>query len=240
MEMIYGEGFLSPGALANTEALAKLGEIGTGMRVLDVGSGLGGAAAWLAENLRCHVEGIDLMEASVEEANRRLQQTAHDGRVRFVVGDACALPFEAETFDVVWGQDAWCHVDDKQRLIAEAARVLEGGGRIVFSDWLLLDLQSPYSDEVKKVTASPQMADVHTYLSALQAHGFTDVEHVDTSAAITAVYVEVLARLRDLKSTICDRFESRVYDIVEAKQTAVLEAFVDGHLGSGMFTGIKA
>ncbi|HSF30421.1 MAG TPA: methyltransferase domain-containing protein, partial [Candidatus Tectomicrobia bacterium] len=58
-------------------------------------------------------------------------------------GNALALPFADGMFDIVIGQEAWVHVPDKGRLVAECARVLAPGGRIAFTDFLRTRTMQP-------------------------------------------------------------------------------------------------
>ena len=54
----------------------------------------------------------------------------------FTLADACQTGLPGASADFVWGEDAWCYVVDKQRLVAEAARLLKPGGTIAFTDWV--------------------------------------------------------------------------------------------------------
>ena len=57
-------------------------------------------------------------------------------KIAFVENNACATGLPSGQFDFVWGEDAWCYVEDKSKLIAEAARLIKPGGKIAFTDWL--------------------------------------------------------------------------------------------------------
>jgi SAM-dependent methyltransferase len=88
-----------------TVRLAELvGFTGT-ERVLDVGSGLGGPSRYLASHYGCHVSGVDLTAEFVRIAEMLTRLTGLVGRVDYRQGNALALPFEADTFDVVWSQN---------------------------------------------------------------------------------------------------------------------------------------
>jgi SAM-dependent methyltransferase len=97
-----------------------------GMKVLDVGCGMGGPAAWLRRARGCDVVGIDLMEESVVAARGLF------GQVASVVGSTSALPFRARSFAAVWAVGVLEMVKDKAAALRETARVLEPGGRAAF------------------------------------------------------------------------------------------------------------
>ena len=237
MEMIYGDHYLSPGGRETSAALCELGQVQKHSNVLDLGCGIGGAAFFLAEHLGCSIVGVDLMEASVNEANRRAEIYQISDTVKFRTGDAINLTTQGGQYDIVWGQDAWCHIDDKARLIAEAKRNLRSGGKVVFSDWLLQDKGATY---VKEVTASPYMSDADNYLELLRDTGFTNERFVDESQTYALRYKDVLSRLHSIKDKTIDRFGEHVFEIVLDKQETVFNAFQAGDLGAGYFSAEKA
>jgi MPBQ/MSBQ methyltransferase len=114
--------------------LARLARITAGEKVLDVGSGLGGPARFLASTCGCQVTGIDLTADFVTTAGRITQLTRLGDEVTFCQGNALAIPFDAATFDVVWSQNVVMNIADRPRLYAEIRRVLRPGGRYALSD----------------------------------------------------------------------------------------------------------
>lgn len=235
MEMIYGDDYLSPGGIPSTETLAELGNLTHSQRILDIGSGIGGAAFHLAAKRNCKVQGIDLIESNVLVANRRASERGLSDRVNFVCADATALPFASDSFDIVWGQEAWCHVEDKETLMSESARVLVGGGKLVFSDWLLSDPASPDNEEARSVTASPNMGDLESYLQLMQNERFTLESYVDGSEVFILRYQEVLKKLVSMEAKICQEFGVKVFEIVLSKQKFVLQAFQNETMVFGSF-----
>lgn len=121
---------------AATEDLGAALQPKPGERVLDVGSGLGGAACYFAARFDCRVTGIDL-SADLCNAARLLAESQGLGqKVDFRSGDATSLPFAAASFDVVYSQHVAMNIADKAALYAEIARVLEPGGRFGLYDLL--------------------------------------------------------------------------------------------------------
>jgi len=119
-----------------TDELAVLAGITADLRVIDVGSGIGGPARHLASERGCRVTGIDLTAEFVRTATALSRRVGLADRVSFVAGDALDLPFPAASFDVAWTQHASMNIADRPRLYAEMHRVLRPGGRLALQDVL--------------------------------------------------------------------------------------------------------
>ena len=103
--------------------------------VLDVASGSGGPALYLAQMAGCQVTGIDVNENGVVNANRLAQERGMGARVRFQQADATApLGFGDRTFDAIMCIDAINHLADRPRVLTEWRRMLRPGGRLLFTD----------------------------------------------------------------------------------------------------------
>ena len=119
-----------------TVALAEAAGIAEDDHVLDVGSGLGGPARLLARRYGCHVTGIDLTQELCDVATDLTRRVGLADRVGIHQGDALDLPFDDESFDVVWTQHVSMNIADKARLFGEMRRVARPGGRLAFFDIL--------------------------------------------------------------------------------------------------------
>ena len=107
--------------------------------VLEVGSGSGGPAVYLATARGCHVTGIDLNEHGVRNGKQLAALKGVGDRVTFRVADASTpLPFPPAAFDAVLSNDAMCHISNRLEVLAEWHRVLRPGGRILFTDAMIV------------------------------------------------------------------------------------------------------
>ena len=132
-----------------SRALADLGDLRPGMRVLDAGCGVGGPALWLAATYGVEVLGITLSEVQLGRARKYAAKRHLDDKVRFEIADFTALPYGDASFDAVWAQESVCHVpsDGKQAFLREGARVLKPGGRLLMEDWFRIDRPYPGDGE---------------------------------------------------------------------------------------------
>ncbi len=104
------------------------------MSVLDVGSGVGGPARFLAATYGCRVTGIDLNEPFVDAVRYLTQRTGQSEQVSFHTASALELPFDDSRFDVVLLQHVAMNIADRARLYREIRRVLKPGGRFATFD----------------------------------------------------------------------------------------------------------
>jgi len=119
-----------------TLELAEQMNLGKNSRVLDIGSGLGGPARTLAEAYGCHVTGIDLTAAFCEAATAMSDWVGLGGRVVFQQADATALPFADHQFDAAMTIHVAMNIAAKDRMYAEARRVVKPGGIFAIYDVL--------------------------------------------------------------------------------------------------------
>jgi GMP synthase-like glutamine amidotransferase/SAM-dependent methyltransferase len=195
------------GGLEATDLLADLAGIGAGTRVLDVCSGLGGPARYLASRRGCRVVGLDLTASRHAAAIRLTRMTGLDHLVAFQQGDAQAMPFEDAGFEVVMGQEAWAHVPDKTRLVAEAVRVVQQGGRIAFTDIMARDSLPPEARErLRHEMTFLSLETLEGYARLLEANGCTVIVKEDLGEPWTAILRRRLAMYRSLEATTVEKF----------------------------------
>jgi len=128
--------FHTRGILATAE-LATAAGLEPSTRVLDIGSGIGGPARYLAATFGCQVIGVDLSSSFVDAATYLTASCGLSDRVTFQVGDALHLPLEDSAFDAVFLQHVAMNIEDRASLYAEVRRVLALGGRFATYDLVL-------------------------------------------------------------------------------------------------------
>jgi ubiquinone/menaquinone biosynthesis C-methylase UbiE len=123
------------GGVEAVRTLAERADIGRGSVVLDLCSGLGGPARFLASRYGCQVTGVDITRSRVEGAQRLTEYVGLADRVRFLEADATSLPLADGAFTACISQEAFVHIAHKAALFAGCLRVLRRGGILAFTDW---------------------------------------------------------------------------------------------------------
>jgi arsenite methyltransferase len=211
---LLGDSF-HPGGAELTSRLVRSLRVGPDDLVADVGCGPGTSALQLAREAGCAVIGIDLVPPVVSE----------DPRVRFISGDAEALPFDDASVDGALCECALCTFPDKHRALTELARVLRPGARLALSD----------------LTARP--AELPESLTSLQAWVacVADARPLDQIAELlerAGLVVEETEAHDDALRALLDRIEARLQvaamlAVDAAAQARPLLGEVRGALESG-------
>lgn len=136
MQLLFGQQIHIGGLKASID-LAERAGIGAGLSGIDLCCCNGAGMRFLVRfrNVASMV-GVDATESVIERGQARCREEGLDDRIRFVLADACQSGLPTASADFAWGEDAWCYVTDKPKLIAEAARLVRPGGVIAFTDWV--------------------------------------------------------------------------------------------------------
>jgi len=166
-----------------TRELAQLAGLQPGMRVLDVGSGVGGPARNLVEEFGCHLTGIDIVWNYCRAAHVLNARSGFGSRIAIYCAHALAAPFASDAFDVVWMQHVSMNIEDKQSLINEFWRILRPGGRLALYEILagpkeLANFPLPWAN----TPAISFLADPDQLRSMLGAIGFSLIHWKDVTA----------------------------------------------------------
>jgi len=170
--------------VAATDELAKLAGITSDMSVLDVGSGVGGPARYLAATYGCRVTGIDISEPFVDAARYLTERTGQSGQVSFQPASALDLPFDDRRFDAVLLQHVAMNIADRTLLYHEIRRVVKAGGRFATFDVVSIDGEPHYPLPWARTPATSFLLTAPATREAIESAGFrTRVWQDDTEAA---------------------------------------------------------
>jgi ubiquinone/menaquinone biosynthesis C-methylase UbiE len=170
------------GGFRSSMDLATQAGIGAGQEGVDLccctGAGMRFLVRFFKVNRMC---GVDATQRMIELGRKRCAEDGSADRIEFRQADVCASGLPAEKADFVWGEDAWCYVADKSRLIAEAARIVKPGGTIAFTDWVEgQGLTAKEAERYMRFMKFPSILSLKEYADLLTANGCEVIRAVDT------------------------------------------------------------
>lgn len=178
-----------------TVAFAQQFGLQPGMRLLDIGCGLGGAARYFALEHGCRVTGIDLSGEYVNVANALAGRVGLDERVTCEQGSALALPFEPGGFDAAYMLHVGMNIEDKAGLFAEVRRVLAPAGLFGIYDVMrLADGELSFPVPWASGPESSFVADAATYRRLLADAGFEVIGERNRRDFALEVFAQMRAR----------------------------------------------
>ncbi|TPL95684.1 methyltransferase domain-containing protein [Mesorhizobium sp. B2-3-12] len=183
------------GVAATRELIDQIG-LKPGARLLDIGSGIGGPARFVANSAGVDVTGIDLTQSYVDIAASLSKRVGLADKTRFVQGSALDMPFAKASFDAAMILHVGMNLPDKPKLMSEAARVLKPGSVFAVYDVMRLKdgaLTYPLpwaSNETMSFVATPD-----DYRSAAAAAGFSVTAERPRGALAVEFFAAMRARL---------------------------------------------
>jgi SAM-dependent methyltransferase len=208
-ELVMGEQ-IHIGGLKSSMDLAEKAGIGSGLSGLPAGRQAGvdlcccnGAGMRFLVRFRgaAKMTGVDATPTVVERGRQRCKAEGLDAKIQFVLADVTQSGLPDACADFVWGEDAWCYVVDKARLIAEAARLVKPGGTIAFTDWVegKAGLTDTEADRFLAFMKFPNVQDIPGYSNLLKANGCEVKMAADTGRF--APHVDLYLGMLDMQLT---------------------------------------
>lgn len=117
------------------ELIANMLEIKKGMSILDAGCGQGFVEKYLVDKFDASFTGITITPREVKIATDQLKKSKQKGKVDFQLADYHELPFDNNSFDVVFTVETLAHARDLKKVLSEFYRVLKPGGKIVLVEY---------------------------------------------------------------------------------------------------------
>ncbi|MEO8544922.1 MAG: methyltransferase domain-containing protein [Burkholderiaceae bacterium] len=229
------------GGTAATDRLIAEASVRAEDVVLDVCSGMGGPARYLAWKTGCDVTGLDLTASRVEGATKLTRVAGLYDSVRFVIGNALDMPFQDASFTLAIAQESFAHIPDKPRLLAECARVLRPGGRLVFSDILHRGNLSVHDAQLlsEGMTFS-EIETVDGYAEQLALRRMAVVRYLDLTEEWTRILVERLAMYRSLEIHTVARLGREHFERYDRAYEHFVGLYQRGVLAGALIHAVKA
>ncbi|MHA2125766.1 MAG: class I SAM-dependent methyltransferase [Promethearchaeota archaeon] len=226
-ELLMGDQ-IHVGGADQTDILAK--KVGLDKKndiyLLDICSALGGPARYIAKNYGVKVVGLDITPEMIIEAKKRTKGEPFEDKIEFRIGSALDIPAHTNDFDVVWGQDAWCYIRDKSRLIEEVKRVLKPGGTLGFTDWIWGPVDAPIdnADYLMEFMVFPDMQTLDGYDELIRDFGMILEEKEDLGDDFANHLDTYISTLQKNKEIIIKGFGDQLYNEAEKGIQAWREA----------------
>jgi cyclopropane fatty-acyl-phospholipid synthase-like methyltransferase len=220
------------GTKAVEEAIAALG-LKPGMRVLDIGAGLGGPARYIAERTGAHVTALELQE----DLSTVGEDLTHRCGLTALVEHRCGNVLEGVdgNFDCIVSMLCFLHIPDRARLFSVCRSVLKKGGALYIEDFGRNRDATPAETEALAIKVQcPHVPTLEEYRSDLSAAGFAAVQLTDATADWTAFTASRLAAYRAARDRNITIHGAEIVDGLED-----FYATVAGLFSNGLIAGVK-
>lgn len=236
-EKIFGHGFISTGGLELTRYFCDKIDLPRGYRVLDIGSGLGGAAFHMAEKDGASVYGVDLAPEMMAIAQERAADKPYD--VEFHLGDIRTMTFPADRFDLVWSRDTLLHIPEKRALFTQLKDWLSDGGTVMFTDYARKagTLSPEFQAYVDK--SGYDLHDLETYAGFLKDAGFPHVQTEDWSEIFVDTLRKEATRLRDNHHEFLGDFSEEDLNYLLQRWEQKIDYCTSGNMRVGLWIARK-
>ncbi|MGW1678080.1 glycine/sarcosine N-methyltransferase [Saccharopolyspora sp. NPDC002376] len=217
------------------ERMASKVEVTPDTRILDIGSGYGGAARHLAKTYGCKVSCLNLSEVENARNVEFNRAVGLDELIEVKDGSFEDIPFQDNAFDIVWSQDAILHSGDRERVLEEVTRVLKGRGSFIFTDPMAADGArmkdlGPILNRINLDT----MGSPSFYRRELARLGLQNFEFDDLTQYLPVHYGRVLEVLESREAELADK----ISDEYRAKMKTGLKNWVSGGKAGNLAWGI--
>jgi ubiquinone/menaquinone biosynthesis C-methylase UbiE len=242
-ELVMGEQ-IHVGGFQSSMELAKRAGIGLGMQGIDLCCCSGAGMRFLVKFRDvAAMRGVDATSRVVERGRQRCQAAGLDEKISFTLADACASGLASASVDFVWGEDAWCYVEDKAELVAEAARLVKPGGVIAFTDWVegRAGLSAQEAERLLAFMKFPNIEDLEGYRELLTANGCQVQRADDTGRFVPYVdlYVDMLDKQLTYDALRILGFNMELMQAMGAEMAFMQQLAQAGKIVQGMFIARK-
>jgi len=242
-ELIMGEQ-IHIGGFASSMDLAEKAGIGSGMKGVDLCCCSGAGMRFLVRFRDvAGMHGVDATEKVVEQGRQRCKQEGLSDKIEFTLADVCDSGLEAAGADFVWGEDAWCYVVDKDKLISEAARLVRPGGTIAFTDWIEgpQGLTDAEAERFLTFMKFPNVQSLEGYSHLLAANDCNVIATADTGRF--APYVDLYLNMLNMQLTYdalkIIGFNRELMQVMGGEMVFMQELAHAGKIAQGLFIAHK-
>lgn len=204
-------------------------------KIIDLGGGFGGSARHLVKKYGCYVAVLNLSEVENEYGRELNKEQGLDDKIDIIDGSFEDVPYDDNTFDIVWSQDAFLHSGEREKSIKEAARVLKPGGKMIFTD----PMQTGNCDKevLKPIYERIQLSSLGSpefYKEKAKEYGLKFLDFKEMPEQLSNHYAKVL---QDTEKNM-DKIKGKVSDEYISNMKKGLQHWVNGGKEGNLTWGI--
>ena len=242
-ELVMGEQ-IHIGGLSSSMDLAQKAEIAPGSRGVDLCCCTGAGMRFLVRFCGVgQMTGVDATEKIIERGRQRCAAEGHDGQITFTLADVCDCGLPGESVDFVWGEDAWCYVVDKPKLISEAVRLIKSGGKVAVTDWV--EGPTPLTDEEAerflRFMKFPSLLNIDDYRQLFEAN-CCKVLHAENTERYTPsieLYIDMLEKQLTFDALKVIGFDMQMMEMLGGEMHFIRDLARAGKIIQGLFVAEK-
>lgn len=243
-ELVMGEQ-IHIGGLKSSMDLAEKAGLRPGLAGVDLCCCNGAGMRFLVRfRGAARMTGVDATAKVVERGRQRCKAEGLADRITFVLADVCASGLPDASFDFVWGEDAWCYVEDKTKLIAEAARLVKPGGVIAFTDWIegTPEMTAGEAERFLKFMKFPNVQDLAGYGKLLADNGCEVLLAQNTGrfAPYVDLYLQMLDQQLTFDALKIIGFDTALMQSLAGEMVFMQQLAHAGKVVQGLFVARKA
>lgn len=232
------------GGFTSSMDLAEKAGVGSGLSGVDLCCCNGAGMRFLVRFRDvAHMQGVDATQKVVEQGRRLCEQEGLSDKIEFTLADVCDSGLADASADFIWGEDAWCYVVDKQKLIAEAARIVKPAGTIAFTDWIegKSGLSDAEAERFLTFMKFPNVQNIEGYSNLLSANNCEVItaEFTERFAPYIDLYLNMLNMQLTYDALKIIGFDSELMQKMGAEMVFVQELAHSNKIAQGLFIARK-
>lgn len=242
-ELIMGQQ-IHIGGFASSMDLANQAGIKPGTRGVDLCCCSGAGMRFLVRfKSVAAMTGVDATPKVIDRGLARCKAEGMENQITFVTADVCNIPLPDACADFVWGEDAWCYVQDKPALIAQAARLTKSGGTIAFTDWVEgpADLGDQEATRLLKFMKFPNIQTIAGYSGLLEGNGCNVLQAADTGhfAPYCDLYIDMLSKQLTYDALKIIGWDLNMLQFLAGEMDFMRNLAKAGKIAQGLFVATK-
>ncbi|MBN2181055.1 MAG: methyltransferase domain-containing protein [Sedimentisphaerales bacterium] len=232
------------GGFASSMDLAEKAGIGAGIDGVDLCCCNGAGMRFLVRFRGVDkMRGVDATQKVIEQGRRLCEEEGLGEKIEFIHADVCDSGLEDDSACFIWGEDAWCYVVDKDKLITEAARIVKPGGIIAFTDWVegKAGLSDAEAERFLTFMKFPNIQNIEGYSELLEANDCKVLAAKDTGrfGPHVDLYLNMLNMQLTYDALKIIGFDTELMKSMGAEMVFMQELAHVGKIAQGLFIARK-